>query len=100
MPARRTNVGCGTTPAHIRALQDAIPEIKYLAPRTNVGGYNGSSNVVRKLKAGQFSLFGDYPVFNMIDPVNMMSGRFLNDLDLKEKRKVVVIGQRVVDLPR
>jgi len=54
--------------------------------------------VVRKLKAGQFQLFGDYPVFNSIDPVNMLKGRFLNDLDLKEKRKVVVIGQRVVDL--
>jgi putative ABC transport system permease protein len=82
----------------IRALRDAIPEIKYLAPRTNVGGYNGTNNVVRKLKAGQFRLFGDYPVFNEIDPVNMLEGRFLNDLDLKEKRKVVVIGQRVVDL--
>src|SRR5208337_4454944 len=71
----------------IRALQDGIPEIKYLAPRTNVGGYNGTSNVVRKLKSGQFSLFGDYPVYNDIDPVNMLDGRFLNDNDLKEKRK-------------
>ncbi len=82
----------------IQALQDGIPEIKYLAPRTNVGGYNGTSNVVRKLKTGQFALFGDYPVYNKIDPVNMIEGRFLNDLDLKEKRKVAVIGQRVVDL--
>ncbi len=82
----------------IRALHDAIPGIKYLAPRTNVGGYNGTSNVVRKLKAGEFSIFGDYPVFNKIDPVNMVEGRFLNDLDLKQKRKVVVIGQRVVEL--
>jgi putative ABC transport system permease protein len=82
----------------IGALHDAIPEIKYLAPRTNVGGYNGSSNVVRKLKSGEFSLFGDYPVFNLIDPVNIVQGRFLNDLDLIQKRKVVVIGQRVVEL--
>ncbi|MCK9203873.1 MAG: ABC transporter permease [Bacteroidales bacterium] len=82
----------------IRALRDAIPEIKYLAPRTNVGGFNGSSSVVRKLKSGEFPLFGDYPVFNNIDPVNMVSGRFLNDFDLNEKRKVVVIGQRVVDI--
>jgi putative ABC transport system permease protein len=82
----------------IQALQDGIPEIKYLAPRTNVGGYNGTSNVVRKLKTGNFGLFGDYPVYNSIDPVNMIEGRFLNDNDLKEKRKVAVIGQRVVDL--
>jgi len=82
----------------IQALSEGIPEIKYLAPRTNVGGYNGSSNVIRGLKSGQFSLFGDYPVFNRIDPVNMISGRFLNELDLKEKRKVIVVGQRVVDI--
>ncbi len=82
----------------IKALSDGIPEIKYLAPRTNVGGYDGSSTVIRNLKSGQFSIFGDYPVFNMIDPVNMNSGRFLNDLDVKEKRKVIVVGQRVVDI--
>jgi putative ABC transport system permease protein len=82
----------------IQALRDAIPEIKYLAPRTNVGGYNGTSNAIRKLKAGQFQLFGDYPVINQIDPVNMMQGRFLNDLDVKDKRKVAVIGQRVVEI--
>ncbi len=82
----------------IQALRDHIPEIKYLAPRTNVGGYNGNSNVVRGLKSGQFQLFGDYPVYNDIDPVNFISGRFLNDMDVKEMRKVVVIGSRVVEL--
>jgi len=82
----------------IQALTDGIPEIRYLAPRTNVGGYNGSSNVIRGLKSGSFSIFGDYPVFNRIDPVNMLSGRFIDDFDIKEKRKVVVIGQRVQEL--
>jgi len=82
----------------IQALRDGIPEIKYLAPRTNVGGYDGSSNVIRELKSGTFPIFGDYPVFNFIDPVNMVKGRFIDDLDIKEKRKVVVIGTRVVEL--
>jgi len=82
----------------INALRQAIPEIKYLAPRTNVGGYNGSSNVVRGLKTGQFPLFGDFPEFYLIDPVNFIDGRFIDDLDIKEKRKVVVIGQRVAEI--
>lgn len=82
----------------ITALSEGIPEIKYLAPRTNVGGFNGSSSVIRNLKSGQFPIFGDYPVFNKIDPVTITSGRFLNDFDLSEKRKVIVIGQRVVDI--
>jgi len=77
------------------ALRTSIPEIKYLAPRTNVGGYNGISTAMRGLKSGEFGVFGDYPVYNLIDPVNITSGRFINDLDVKEKRKVVVIGKRV-----
>lgn len=82
----------------VEALKKSIPEMKYLAPRTNVGGYNGSSNVIRGLKSGQFPLFGDYPVFNLIDPVNIIQGRFINDLDIKEKRKVVIIGKRVAEV--
>lgn len=82
----------------IGALQEAISEIKYLAPRTNVGGYGGSNTVIRGLKSGQFQIFGDYPVFDSIDPVNLLEGRFLNNLDIREKRKVAVIGQRVREL--
>jgi len=82
----------------IAALRQAIPEIKYLAPRTNVGGFMGSSNVVRGLKSGQFPLFGDFPEFNLIDPVNFIDGRFINEFDIREKRKVVVVGQRVTEI--
>jgi len=84
--------------ADVRALSDAIPEIKFLAPRTNVGGFNGASSVIRGLKSGSFQIFGDYPVFDSIDPVNLLRGRFLNELDIKEKRKIVVIGDRVREL--
>ena len=81
----------------IQALKNGIPEIRYLAARTNVGGYNGSSNVIRGLKSGQFSIFGEYPEVNKIDPVNLTEGRFLNDYDISEKRKVTVIGTKVVE---
>ena len=80
-----------------QALHDGIPEIKYMAPRTNVGGFNGNSNVVRGLKTGQFSIFGDYPVFNLIDPMNITEGRFINDIDIQEQRKVIVVGKRVIE---
>ena len=82
----------------IRSLKEGIPEIKYLAPRTNVGGYNGSSNVIHGLKSGQFGIFGEYPVVNLIDPVNLLEGRFLNENDITDKRKVAVIGKRVVEV--
>ena len=79
------------------AIRHSIPEIKYLAPRIQAGGYMETNNVIRGLKTGIFTIMGDYPAFNKIDPLNIIKGRFINDLDIKDKRKVAVIGSRVVD---
>lgn len=79
----------------IEALKREIPEIEYLAPRTQTGGFRGGNNVVRGTKSGAFSIMGDYPEWNLIDPVVIDNGRFLNHADIKEKRKVAVIGNKV-----
>jgi len=81
----------------VKALRNSVPEIKYLAPRLQGGGFMGTNNVVRGLKSGEFNIMGDYPDFNRIDPLNIVKGRFVNDLDIKDKRKVAIIGTRVVD---
>ncbi len=80
------------------AIKNAVPEIKYLAPRLQAGGYMSTNNVIRGLKSGIFNIMGDYPAFNKIDPLNFIQGRFINDLDIKDKRKIAVIGSRVVDI--
>ena len=41
---------------------------------------------------------GDVPEIQKIEAVRMTSGRFVNQLDLEQKRKVAVIGARVVDV--
>jgi putative ABC transport system permease protein len=79
----------------IQALKDNISEIKYIAPRNKLGGYRGINNVNRGSKNGAFSIFGDYPAIGFIKLMDMTYGRFLNRLDLEEKRKVAVIGARV-----
>ncbi|MCX6250954.1 MAG: ABC transporter permease [Bacteroidetes bacterium] len=81
-----------------KAFRKSIPEIKYLAPRLQAGGFMQANNVVRGKKTGVFSLMGDYPEFNLIDPLNLQKGRFINDIDIKDKRKVVVIGSRAKDI--
>jgi putative ABC transport system permease protein len=80
-----------------KALLDNIPEIEYLAPRLQAGGRNASNNVVRGERTAAFRIQGDVPDYNLIDPVNIEQGRFINDLDVKEKRKNIVIGTRVYD---
>jgi putative ABC transport system permease protein len=79
----------------IRALKDNVPEIQYIAPRNKLGGYRGINNVNRGQKNGAFSIFGDYPEIYYIKLMDITHGRFMKRLDLKETRKVAVIGDRV-----
>jgi putative ABC transport system permease protein len=80
-----------------QALLDNIPEIEYIAPR--IQGYNrtGDNNVVRGERTGNFRIQGDYPAYNLIDPMEIIQGRFINQLDIEEKRKNVVIARRVYE---
>lgn len=80
------------------ALLQNIPELKDLSPRLQGFGGDGSNNAVRNEKTGAFTIFGDYPAWNRIDPIKVTSGRFINELDVKNRRKVVAIGKRVVEV--
>lgn len=80
-----------------KALLDNISEIEYLAPRLQTRGRDTDNNVVRGERTAAFTIQGDYPAYNLIDPANIEQGRFINDLDIKDKRKNIVIGTRVYD---
>ena len=81
----------------MEALLKNIPDIDQLAPRLQPWGGNGGNNVVHGLKTGAYNITGDYPAINKIDPVRLLMGRFINEIDLQNKRKVAVIGNRVRD---
>ncbi len=79
-----------------QALRDNIPELEYIAPRLQAGG-GTENNVVRNERTASYSIQGDTPDMNKIDPVNILAGRFINENDIKDRRKVIVIGIRVKD---
>lgn len=74
---------------------EAMPETGVVAPRNQLGGYMGGNNVTRGVRSGGFSVMGDTPAILGIQAYRVDAGRFLNPLDLDEKRKVAVIGTRV-----
>lgn len=80
----------------IPIILSKVPEIQYLAPVLFGGG--GSNNVTRNDKVGSFSVKGNYPSYNKIDESIMLKGRYINDIDISEKRKVCVIGERVLEV--
>ncbi len=80
-----------------QALIDNIPEIEHIAPRIRGFSRNGDNNVIRGERTGSFRIQGDYPAYNIIDPMEMISGRFINDLDIEGYRKNIVIARRVYE---
>ena len=74
-----------------------VPGVLHLAPRAQLGGRRGQgSNVRLGTKTGSFEVSGDYPAFQYVQTPVMRAGRFLNQRDLDERRKVAVIGEGVV----
>lgn len=79
-------------------IRKSIPEVDLLAPRNQLGGFRSGNNVIRYNKAGAFNVYGDYPEYHDIQKVNLYLGRTINPLDIKDKRKIAVIGQSVRDV--
>ena len=80
-----------------RALKQ-LPELAVVAPMNQLGNYEGTNNVVRGLKNGGFEVSGVYPELRKIEATTIKAGRFLNQNDIDDKRKVVVIGKRVQEI--
>lgn len=80
----------------VAMLKEQMPELKYVSPRNQLGGFQGANNVTRKEKTGAFSVSGDYPEFIKQQPMDITAGRFLSYSDINEKRKAAVIGRDVV----
>jgi putative ABC transport system permease protein len=78
------------------AIKSEIPNLKYVSPRNQLGGFRGNNNVTRGTKTGAFEIYGDYPEYIKQQPMDILQGRFLSYSDIDAKRKVCVIGTDVV----
>jgi putative ABC transport system permease protein len=79
-------------------LRENATSITLVAPRNQLGGHRGSNNITRGTKAGAFNVYGDEPGYIKIDPVKILKGRYLNEGDLDNERKIAVIGITVSKL--
>jgi putative ABC transport system permease protein len=75
-----------------------LKELSVVSPQNQLGGYQGGNNVIRGIKTGNFEIVGVYPNISKIQLIKVVEGRFLNDNDIREKRKVCVIGSRVKEV--
>lgn len=79
----------------VAAIRENVPNLRFISPRNQSGGFGGTNNVVRGLKTGAYNIYGDYPEMIQQDPMDITSGRFINYSDINDNRKVAVIGEGV-----
>ncbi|MBS2098138.1 ABC transporter permease [Carboxylicivirga linearis] len=82
----------------IVAIKDQVPEVEVISPRLNGWNLRSGENVVRGKRSAAFNVMGDYPTYKKIDPCTMPYGRYINDEDIRLKRKVCIIGEKVYEI--
>ena len=80
----------------VSALKEKFPDLLYVSPRNQLGGYEGSNNVIRGTKSAAYTVYGDYPELIKQESMNIIKGRFVNQQDIIQKRKIAVIGKGVI----
>ena len=88
----------GLTNEDFKAL-DQVKEVNVISPRIRVGSRFGGGVITMEYdnKSVTYNLMGDYPQYLQIQPLWVTEGRFINPIDITEKRKVAVLGRRVKD---
>jgi len=81
----------------VPALKEKFPDLLYVSPRNQLGGFRGGNNVVRGTKTVALNVYGDYPEYVKQESMDIVRGRFVNYQDIESNRKVAVIGQGVID---
>ncbi|MBN4046928.1 ABC transporter permease [bacterium AH-315-P13] len=72
----------------VKKVEENIEGIEFVVPRNR-----NQSLVVRNFLSGNFGVSGDYPILDKVQKKNMIKGRFLNQNDIDDKRKVAVISE-------
>ncbi len=74
-----------------------LSAVEHVTPRIQLGGFMNNFTVSHESKVGSFSVYGDYPDLAKIVAFSYDAGRFINERDMAEQRKVCVIGNLVRD---
>jgi putative ABC transport system permease protein len=67
-----------------------IEGLEFVVPR-----HQRQSQAVNNFKTGTFGIYGDYPELDLVEKKDLLSGRWINDSDINEKRKICVIEEDI-----
>jgi putative ABC transport system permease protein len=84
------------TNSDLPVIREKVSELQHISPVLFAWGQD--KNVVRGDKNGSYLVKGCYPEYDRIEKSKMIHGRYVNDIDIDQKRKVCVIGERIYEV--
>ena len=76
--------------SHLEKIKNQVKGIKFLLPRNA-----RDVQVVRGVQYDNFGLSGDFPLLDQIQKKNLIAGRFINQSDIDESKKIAVISDDI-----
>ena len=76
--------------SHVNKIKDNVEGIEFLVPRNM-----NQALVVRNFLSGTYGVNGDYPLLDKIQKKKMIRGRFINQNDINQNKKVAVISEDI-----
>ena len=73
-------------------IMSEIEGLEFVVPR-----HQRQSQATNNFKTGTFGIFGDYPELDLVEKKELLSGRWINDNDINEKKKICVIEKRFLN---
>jgi putative ABC transport system permease protein len=73
-----------------KKVEENIEGIEFVVPRNQ-----NQATVVRNFLSGTFGVNGDYPLLDKVQKKKLIHGRFINQSDIDDNRKVAVISENV-----
>lgn len=71
-------------------IKNEIKGLEFVVPR-----HQTQALAINNFKSGNFGVFGDYPELDKVQKKDLVYGRFINDNDIKDKKKVCVIEEEI-----
>ena len=80
----------------LKAIKDNYPDIVAISPEASVWT-SEDKNVVYGNRSGSYTVKGVMPEYDYIMKSRIMKGRFINDADIANHRKVCLLGKRAYE---
>lgn len=78
------------TLSNAEKVRENVEGIEFVVPRNITQSF-----VVHDFLSGNFGVYGDYPLLDKVQKKNMQFGRFINQNDIDNNKKVVVISEDI-----